>query len=170
MQRQISLLSLTILFFLPANIFAQARTDAFTLSISAKQAAGSPFKIKVRGKIENKSGKKVKLYGVSFDFRSRYKTQCTLGDCLSAGYTFQHKKSLKKGESIEFEVDLSDLSWSDPISSTYDFSEPKSSPPLGRGSYYLFMALHLPAENSTKQDPRTIIIKSNEILMNFGSI
>jgi hypothetical protein len=170
MNRQIALLTLAIFIFLPADALSQAQADAFSLSISAEQDAAYPYMIKVRGKIENKSGETASLDGVTFNFRKKHVTDygsCHRGECLIAGYAFKSEKSLKQGESIEFEVDLSDLYWTDAISSTIDLRQPKGAPPVGGRNQYLFMALHLPAENSTRDDPRTIIIKSNEILMHF---
>ena len=161
-----------------AEIFSKAQaelrllsgSDAFRLSISVERAVFDPSgEIKVRCKIENKSGRKISLSGVDFNLHKYEGGQrCVWDECFSADYSFPKKRRLKNGEAVEFEVNLGDLYWVNTLSSTYDFTKPEPKNLLwvvGKGSYHLTMELYLPADDSTKEDPRSVIFKSNEVWM-----
>jgi len=154
------------------SVLSQTKVDAYGLSISVDESTFAPGQqAKVKARLENQTGHALclnNLRSVSFELAKQSKPyeECHRSDCFGASFPLKGEKELKSGESVEFEVDLADLYWKDLILSGINFQNPKNMfEEVPSGDYYLSMELHLPAENSTKEDPRVVSITSNKILV-----
>ena len=154
------------------NGFPQKSADKFALSISVAEVTFAPErKAKVKAKIVNETEEAVSfkdLGRVDFVFSrpSKAHEYCVLSDCFGASIPLDSGKGLGGGESLEFEVDLTDLHWKDVVLSGRDLRKPKNMftevPP---GDYYLVMRINAPAEDATPQDPRFVAFNSNRIMI-----
>lgn len=147
--------------------------NSFALSIYVDETVFSLHsKPEVLARLENRSGKSAnlkKLSAISFNL-SKYgkdKTDYRSGELFVSYFPLPDRR-IKDGETVEFKVDLTMLTWQDSISSASDFRNTKNmAEVVNPGDYYLFMGLELRAENRTKESPRFINIKSNEVLVRW---
>lgn len=149
----------------------ELKTDEYNLSISIDKTIFTlNEEANIRAKIENTSGQNVKpddLRYVKFNL-SKYGKD-VMKHRTSELYTSRlslRNSKLAGHEAVEFEVDLTNLTWADALSSNLEASNVRNMfDVIPSGNYYLFVELKIPAANSTKEYPRVISIKSNEILV-----
>ena len=171
MERIVLKISVILLLLASAShAFSQVNADNLSLSISTdKTTFTAGQKAKVRAKIENNTGQVLTTdtFSVSFNLSINGKDlgERSCSDCYVS--EFVPGKKIKNGETFEFTVDLADLYWNKLIAGFVDLKRPKNMfKIIPAGEYHLFMEYGFPDEkHSTKGDPRTITIKSNEILI-----
>lgn len=158
-----------LLLVYPLNGSSQANLDELKVSISMAKTAFVPHqKLKVQVKVDNQTGQTIKTgtMSVSFELIKSIKksSDCYLTDCFGAS-TYWAKK-FNNNKTYEFETDLTDLSWKDSILSGMDLNRPKNFyKVVPSGDYYLVLTFQFRDPNSTKEDPRTISVNSNSILV-----
>lgn len=146
-----------------------AKPNLYNLSISVANRSFSPSQqAKVIATIENRSTHKLDLSSVIFKLSTHKKelpTQRT-NETFGSSFPLVSCSAVSAGASCRFEVRLENLYWEDVFANSTNLSRPKNMFDVIRhGQYYLSMEFSLPAVNSTRAEPRTIIFQSNDILV-----
>lgn len=167
------LFSVLILVLFSSNLFGQD----FNVEISLDNANFrsiknlNPLKIKIINKSEKTLNTKT-LLPLRFYFSKCPQTEScnTREDNLMASAKLK-EKMLGKGESFEFQINLADLHWFDPMSSVWDFSEPKNIQIVPASNKHFFVDAAVikqyVEQGSSGEFPMKAVYRSNEII--FGT-
>ena len=151
--------------------FAQVANNELKLSIVVDQTDLHPSKVSKMhasitwGTVPHARADSFRL--VSFRLtKSDLKTnRYTRGDCFEGRYGFPEPPTLRSGELLEFDVDLSELYWYDLVLSSHNFRGPKNmAETIQPGSYVLSMSMAFPADYS-KKIPLEVRTTSNVVLV-----
>lgn len=120
---------LFLLLVLSANCFARSENIKIEISIKEnnwwKISAKNLLEISVTNLSDISLDKKVENVRLVFSKCPTAKRCNVRGDNFTTNANFENR-TLPKNEIYKFVVDLTDLYWVDPVSSSYDFSQPKN--------------------------------------------
>jgi Mor family transcriptional regulator len=161
---KLKILFLIVLVF-SAKIYAQ-QEQKITVEISLKEttlrklAKNIPVKVKITN-MSDQIFNTADIGGIEFYFSKCPQTKkCKrLDDLYSASDAIKNKR-LKKYQSLETEINLADLYWTDPILSVFDTSFPKNIDMVPNVNKYFFADVKIPKGTAKIDDI------SGEILLN----
>jgi hypothetical protein len=163
---------LLLVLLFSTNIYSQEQKITVDISLKETTLRTTAKSVPVRVKITNMSD--AALDTAEFASITFYFSKCpqakkceTRTDVYVAGREFKGE-SLKKYQSLEFEVNLADLYWNDLISSIFDTTMPKNLFTVPGANKYLFADIRIPLGNVRIKDvsgefPISKSFESNEI-------